>query len=322
MSGPPVLAVVTVTQDCRSEGAAGPSGVGEVLWLTDPGTVPAGVSGTVWEAPATMGQARLLNLAAALADEREAAHLLLLEPGVVLGPAGLDRLVAVAAASPDLAMLCAWVPGEATAGVPVDDGADLTGQVLTVVDEALWQQHRDVALDIPAALPGAVLVTRRAREVAPRADPTLAGAAALVGWSLQMRQAGLRVAVAPGVLAGTACVQARRDTRSWPGLSYDDQLVLTRHRPLFADMVEAFVGSSLLDTARDHAVAAVVQALATAFGWRLGPPPDGPSRGLVVATPEPGTDDVVLAGAGFRQRRGLGPADPAATLAQRWGPPR
>jgi len=322
MKVPTILAVATVPDGCRHDPLAGPSSVADLCWLTDPGMAPEGLYGTVWESPAPLGQARLLNLAAALAAERDADALLLLEPGIVVGPAGVERLVAVATASQDLAMACAWTAGEHAVGLPVDEGADLSGDLLSLVDEALWRQYPDVALDIPAALPGAVLITRQGLEVARRADPALVGAAALVGWSLQMREAGLRVAMTPGVLAGTASVPARGEDALWPGLTYEDGLVLTRHRPLFADMVEAFRGSGLLDTAREHAVAVVVQALAAAYGWRFGPASWSSSRGPVVATLEPGSDDVELAGAGFRQRLGIGRADPVATLTRRLGPQR
>ncbi|MGN6127492.1 MAG: glycosyltransferase family 2 protein [Humibacter sp.] len=227
-----------------------------------------------YRSPRNVGIPRNVNLGLATAERLGYDYVIISNSDVIYASGSVRTLLHVAAANPDAASVTAWSTNVAPYSLPC--GIDLFPESQKVTDhvgEALFQEFRTEALEIPAGISFAMLVPVRVLPIVGLMDPIFGrGYGEESDWSARATSAGYRHVLAQGAFvfhAGrgstlAAGIVSHKDIADWT-----NQHIVEHRSPMFRWNVDGFLRSGSLESAQIRAVSSLVRAAASRAGYAV-----------------------------------------------------
>jgi GT2 family glycosyltransferase len=287
-----------------------------------------------YRTPRNLGITRNVNLALQRALSADYAGVFISNSDVIYPTAFAEHLWAVAQSDPSIGSVTAWSNNVSAYSLPNDDPDTHLASQGTVeqIDTLLRERFGTAAVDIPAGISFALLITRQALADVGLMDPVFGrGYCEETDWSRRSLQAGYRLVLAPGVFvyhSGRGSTLAAGMVSGHHTSVPANEALINYRYPTFHTEVGEFVNhSGVLPDLWASAARAIVRGLARAHGYCLDisvfeRDPLTPGAASVRAWVDEITGEVEVEGItkGFRSRQRVSAAPSfAAHLTEEFG---
>jgi GT2 family glycosyltransferase len=275
--------------------------------------------------PRNLGIVRNVNLSLLRALAAGYDYVVVSNSDVIYPATMVTQLVRVARADPTIGSVTSWSNNVSVYSLPNDNfGALASTEVVDECTAALTAEFGTEAMDIPAGISFAMLISTEALRAVGLMDPVFGrGYCEESDWSLRSVQAGFRLTLAPSVFV----YHAGRGSTVEAGLLGGghttvpaNEAIIDMRYPTFRETVETFVTSGVLQGSWERGLRAVVGQAARAHGyvldiaWLHRPPAADDDAVRCVLQPDGRSPLVAAHWRGFTAEIELDPSDPVGSI--------